>query len=84
MDLFIISYELDQLNELNENVCCCIYTDLETAKQELKNIYNKTVDYKYFGYKIMIYTLDDNQYKFTNRILTYRFDEFTEYNFNKV
>lgn len=73
MDLFIISYELD---ELDECVCCSIYTDLEIAKQELKNIYNKTTDYKYFGYKIMIYTLDEKQYKFTNRILTYRFDEF--------
>ena len=32
----------------------------------------------------MIYSLDKNQYKFTNRILTYSFDEFTEYNFNKI
>lgn len=55
MDLFIISYELDEI------VCCGIYTDLEIAKKELKNIYNKTTDYKYFGYKIMIYTLDENQ-----------------------
>lgn len=72
MDLFIISYELDEI------VCCGIYTDLEIAKKELKNIYNKTTDYKYFGYKIMIYTLDENQYKFTNKILTYSFDEFNK------
>jgi hypothetical protein len=73
MDLFIISYELDELDEV---VCCGIYTDLEIAKRELKNIYNRTADYKYFGYKIMIYTLGENQYKFTNKILTYSFDEF--------
>jgi len=75
-NLFIISYEIDSLENVNDIVCGGIYTDLEVAKNELKNIYNKTPDYKHFGYKILLYTLVENKYKFTNRIYTYKFNEF--------
>ena len=85
-ELFIISYELDEFDDLNENntnksiTCSRIYTDLEKAKEELKKIYNNTPDYKYYCYKIMVYNLDVNEYKFINKIYTYRFNEFTEHN----
>ena len=85
-ELFIISYELDEFYDLNENntnksiTCSGIYTDLEKAKEELKKIYNNTPDYKYYCYKIMVYNLDVNEYKFINKIYTYRFNEFTEHN----
>jgi len=88
-ELFIISYELDELDELyelNENnknnsfICYGIYIDLEKAKKELKKIYNNTPDYKYYCYKIMVYNSIDNEYKFSNKIYTYKFNEFTEHN----
>ena len=80
--LFIIHYDTTNLdNDENTSVCHGIYTDLETAKNKLKNIYNDTPIYKFFCYKIKIFELVDKEYKFTNNFYTYMFDKFTEYTY---
>jgi hypothetical protein len=81
-NLFIINYDIDDLDPINGIACCGIYNELEKAKEELKNIFNKTPDYKFFGYKIMVYNLVNNEYKFSNKIYIYKFDEFIEYFYN--
>lgn len=55
-----------------------LYTDLEKAKNELKNIYNKTPDYKHHCYQINVYNLVDNEYIITNITYTYIFDIFSK------
>jgi hypothetical protein len=59
-----------------------LYTDLEKAKNELKNIYKRTPDYKHCGYHISVYNLNlvDNEYIFSNIIYTYTFDKFSNNN----
>lgn len=52
------------------------YNNLEKAKNELKNIYNKTIDFKHYNYKINVYKLVDNEYIITNLSYIYNFDEF--------
>lgn len=47
------------------------YANLEKAKIELKNIYNKTPDYKYDNFHIVEYNLIDNEYINSNIIYTY-------------
>ena len=81
LHLFIIDYEVTNEDFDIHNTCVGIYNDLETAKNELKNIYNNTKDYKFFCYKIKVYQLTENEYKFTNQFYTYKFDEFTEYKY---
>lgn len=77
--LYIIQYELAHL-EADDKIMCSngIFTEMEAAKQELKNIYKKTQDFKYWGYKIMIFHLVENKYIYSNQFITYRFDEFIE------
>ena len=53
-----------------------IYDNLEKAKNELKNIYNRTIDYKYEDFHIGIYNLIDNEYTQSKIIYTYYFDNF--------
>ena len=52
------------------------YSDLEKAKNELKNIYKITIDFKYYDYEINVYDLLDNEFKITNVSYTYHFDNF--------
>ena len=52
------------------------YTNLEKAKQELLIVYNKTPDFKHFGYEIDLYELVNEEYVSTNTSYTYRFDTF--------
>ena len=79
--LFIIDYEVTDENLDTHTTCIGFYNDLETAKKKLKIIYSKTTDYKFFCYKIKVYQLKKNEYKFTNNFYTYKFDEFTEFNY---
>jgi hypothetical protein len=60
----------------NDRGIVAFYADLEKAKNELKNIYKATIDFKYFDYEINVYDLVDNEYKITNVSYTYRFDNF--------
>jgi hypothetical protein len=46
----------------NDDGICAIFADLESAKNELKNIYNTTPDFKLYGYQIVIYDLIGKQY----------------------
>jgi hypothetical protein len=61
----------------NDTGIVAFYADLEKAKNELKHIYEKTTDFKYYGYEINVYDLVDNEYKLTNISYTYRFDNFS-------
>ena len=61
----------------NDNeVIISFYTNLEKAKNELKNIYNKTTDFKHYYYEINVYKLIDDEYIITNLSYIYNFDEF--------
>ena len=71
-NLFIINNEINLDNY-------GIYIDLEIAKNELIKIYENTINYNYYNYKIMVYVLDKNEYIFTNQKYTYIFDKFIEY-----
>ncbi len=71
-DIFDSDYELTNYYQL-------IFSDLEIAKNELKKIHNKTKDFKYYGFKIWVYTLKNNKYEKTNESYTYRFDNFTKH-----
>ena len=71
-DIFDSDYNLQNPYQL-------IFSDLETAKNELKEIHNKTSDFKYYGFKICVYILKNNKYEKTNESYTYRFDEFTKH-----
>ncbi len=53
------------------------YNDLEKAKNELKNIFKKTCDFKHYCYEINVYNLVDNEYIITNVSYTYKFDNFS-------
>ena len=78
--LFIITYDCQM--ELDGHIFKKIYTDLETAKNELRNIYNKNPDdFGYYGYNIMVYSLDNNEFIFTNTAYLYNYkkDDFDEY-----
>ena len=55
----------------NDNKIIGYYTDINTAKRELKKIYNETVDYRTYGYQINVYNEVDNEYINTNKIYTY-------------
>jgi len=52
------------------------YSNLETAKKELKNIYDSTPDYKHYGYEINVHNLVNGEYIKTPISYTYRFDIF--------
>ena len=67
----------DQLFVINyDDGVSGFYIDLEKAKIELKNIYDKTPDYKYFDYKINVYKLNDKEYTITDTYYIYKFDTF--------
>lgn len=53
-----------------------LYDDLEKAKNELKKIYKITVGLKYYEYKIDVYELENNRYKFSKISYTYSFNNF--------
>lgn len=55
----------------NNDGICSFYSNLKTAKDELKKLYNNMPDFKYYGYRINIYELDDNEYIKTDYIYTY-------------
>ena len=61
----------------NNTGIVAFYSDLENAKNELINIYKRTIDYKYYDYEINVYDLVNNEYKITNVNYTYRFDNFS-------
>ena len=69
--IFIINYDCEM--ELDDGLIFKkIYNNLESAKQELNRIYNTTPDFKYYGYRIMVYSLEENnEYVFTNRFIKY-------------
>lgn len=76
--LFIINYCIEDIYNNKDNIIG-IYIDLERAKNELRNIYLRTIDYKYYNYKINIYNLINGEYIPNNLIYyTYSFDEFIE------
>lgn len=56
------------------------YSDLDKAKSELKNIYNKKPDFKHYGYFINIYNLEDGEYKYSKTSYSYKLDEFIIHN----
>jgi hypothetical protein len=66
--IFVIKNEQDN--------CIKIFNDLLNAKNELKNIFNKTMDYKHYGYEIIEYDLIDNEYIISKTSFTYMFNEF--------
>lgn len=70
--LFIVNYDCG-LELYSDVICKKIYNDLESAKQYLKHLYNTTVDYKHSGYNIMEYSLENNEYIFTNIIYKYNY-----------
>ena len=75
----MIHYDYDNDMESTDGwVCKKIYNDVEPAKQYLKNLYDTCPDYKHYGYRIMVYILENNEYVFTHKIYTYnpRFDTF--------
>jgi hypothetical protein len=61
----------------NDDGIIAFYADLEKAKNELKNIYNRTPDYKYDNYHIAVYNLIDNEYINSQIIYTYTFNHFS-------
>lgn len=78
--LFIISRDINDnfLDIKNSILCYGIYINLEIAKYNLKTIYQKTPDYKYYEYKIQVYELTENEYNLTDKIYIYQFDKFIE------
>lgn len=56
------------------------YSELEIAKTELRNIYNKTPDYKHDDYFINIYHLQDGKYIYSKKSYSYTFDIFYLHN----
>ena len=49
-----------------------LFDNLEKAKNELKNIYKKTIDFKHYGYILI-----NDEYVF-HSTYTYYFDKFVE------
>jgi len=45
-----------------------IFIDFEKAKEKLHDIYKKTPDFKYYGYKINEYSLVDGEYILSSTI----------------
>jgi len=60
----------------NINGIIALYIDLDKAKNELKNIYNNTIDYKHYCYEIDIYNLINDEYVNTNASFIYVYDVF--------
>ncbi len=71
-EFFDSAYELKDDYQL-------IFSDLESAQNELREIYMKTPDFKYYGFEIRVYTLKNNKYIKTNEKYTYYFDKFTKH-----
>ncbi len=55
-----------------------IFTDLESAKDELKKIYLSTPDFKLYDFKIEVYTYETKKYVPNNVKYIYSFDYFTK------
>lgn len=66
-ELFVIQYD-DGVHGF--------YNDLERAKRELIDIFDKTPDFKHYGYKIIVYKLIENEYVMTKKTYTYQFQMF--------
>jgi hypothetical protein len=77
--LFIINCGL--CDENDGLMCSKFYNDLETAKNELKKMYEKTTNYKFFSYKITLYQLIGKEYIMTNMNYTYKSGKFVEHNY---
>lgn len=60
----------------NDNYIIRLYSDLDKAKSELKNIYNKNHNFKHYEYFINIYNLEDGEYKYSKISYSYKLDEF--------
>jgi hypothetical protein len=52
------------------------YANLDKAKTEMKYIFDKTPDFKDYGYTIIVYELINNEYVITKLNYTYKFDIF--------
>lgn len=59
--------------DYNISDCLDIFKDLELAKQMLKNLYNTTVDIKYYKYEIKVYKFNINKYDLINETYTYNY-----------
>ena len=73
-----MSHEIFIINNIYGNQR--FFFNLDKAKEELINIYNVTPNYKYYNYKIDVYTLNDNEYIITNTSYTYIFNIFFTHN----
>lgn len=61
----------------NDDGICSFYSELENAKEELKKIFNKIPDFKYYGYYINVYHMADGKYIYSKTSYSYSFDKFT-------
>jgi len=61
----------------NKNGIISFFNNLEIAMNELKKIYKMTFDFKFYNYEINVFTLVENEYKFSNVTYTYKFDQFS-------
>lgn len=64
----------------NDNYIIRFYSDLDKAKSELKNIYNKNPNFEHYGYFINISYLEDGEYKYSKTSYSYKLDEFIIHN----
>lgn len=71
--IFIISYVFNDFE-----VKYKFFNNLISAQNELKNISKTSCEYKYYDYKIMVYFLINDEYKFTNQTYSYIYGEFIE------
>lgn len=85
-EIYIINSTINGLDTNTEDgiICNGIYTNLEKAKNELKNFITQTSDYFIFTYRICIYSLSGNEYKNTNRMYIYEFGEFIYFEKNEM
>lgn len=67
-DLYIITSNINFTEEIVDttynftNSYQLIFTDLESAKNELKKIYSSTPDFKLYDFKIEVYVHENNKY----------------------
>lgn len=78
VNIYIINIDFENSYELKDEYPI-IFSDLESAQNELKEIYKKTPDFKYYGFEINVYILKNTKYIKTNEKYTYCFDKFTKH-----